>query len=309
MVLPEPKNSVLIIPTYNAGPFAAPLVAAIQSQTFMPTRWLVIDSSSKDKTVDIFKSAGAEILVIDPAQFDHGGTRQMAAELCSDREFLIYLTHDAIPASPDAFSKLLAGFSIGEVGLCYGRQLPRPRAEPIEAQARLFNYPEESSSTTPETARGEGARATFCSNSFSAYRASALHEVGGFPSGTIFGEDAIVAGRLLLAGWTKSYRADAEVIHSHDYSIVEEAKRYFDLGVLHAREPWIRDSFGAAEGAGFKFLRAQMYFLAAHAPWLIPAAFIRAAGKYAMYRLGISEARLPLKMKRQLSMNARFWRA
>lgn len=307
MALPEPENSVLLIPTYNAGPFAAPLVAAIQSQTFMPTRWLVIDSSSRDGTVDVFKSAGAEILIIDPSQFDHGGTRQLAADLCSDREYLIYLTHDAIPASPDAFSKLLAGFSKEEVGLCYGRQLPRPQADPIEAQARLFNYPEESSWTTPEMARKEGVRATFCSNSFSAYRASALHEVGGFPSGTIFGEDAIVAGRLLLAGWSKRYCADAAVIHSHNYSIFEEARRYFDVGVMHAREPWIRKSFGSAEGAGLAFLRDQMAYLARRSPALMPAAIVRTVAKYLFYRLGLKEADMPFGLKRRLSMNGRFW--
>lgn len=308
MALPKPENSALIIPTYNAGMFAVPLVAAIKRQTFMPTRWLVVDSFSKDGTGEVFRAAGAEVLTIDPSEFDHGGTRQMAAQLCHGREFLIYLTHDAVPASQDAFSELLSGFLESRVGLCYGRQLPRQKADPIEAQARLFNYPQESSWTTPETAQKEGVRATFCSNSFSAYRKSALKEVGGFPKGTIFGEDAIVAGRMLLAGWSKRYCADAMVVHSHSYSVFEEAQRYFDVGVLHAREPWIRKSFGSAEGAGLAFLSDQMSYLMRHSPGRIPAAITRTVAKYLFYRLGLREADLPFGLRRRLSMNKRFWK-
>lgn len=309
MATPTPQNTALIIPTYNAGPLAARMIEAIGRQGFMPGRWLVVDSSSKDGTADVFRRAGAEVMVISPADFDHGGTRQMAASICGESEFLIYLTHDAIPATTDAFAKLVAAFNDENVGVCYGRQLPRRGANAIEAQARLFNYPPVSLLTTPESARRQGVRATFCSNSFSGYRSSALRAVGGFPVKTIFGEDAVVAGRMLLAGWSKQYCAGAQVAHSHDYSIREEARRYFDVGALHAREPWIRESFGAAEGAGMVFLRGQIAYLLRRAPWLIPSAIVRAGVKYTFYRLGVSEARLPLSFKKRWSMNRRFWTA
>ena len=302
-----PQNTALIIPTYNAGALGPRLIQAARAQRFFPTRWLVIDSSSKDGTAESFRDAGAKVIVITPAEFDHGGTRQMAARLCPDREFLIYLTHDAIPANPQAFANLMASFDDEKTGFCYGRQLPRAEANAIEAHARLFSYPGDSFDLTPANAREFGVRATFCSNSFAAYRARALNEAGGFPSGTIFGEDAIMAGRLLLAGWTKRYCADAQVVHSHGYSISEEARRYFDVGVLHAREPWIRERFGGAEGAGWEFVTSQMAYLTRHAPWLIPSAILRVLVKYVVYRLGILEVRLPLNLKRRLSMNARFW--
>ena len=79
----------------------------------------------------------------------------------------------------------------------------------------------------------------FISNSFAAYRVSVLKEVGGFPDDVIFGEDMFVATKMLKAGYKIAYAAGACVYHSHDYSLWQEMKRYFDMGVFHAREPWI----------------------------------------------------------------------
>jgi len=76
-----------------------------------------------------------------------------------------------------------------------------------------------------ENARHRGFKAIFFSNSFGAYRRKALEEVGGFPKDVNFGEDTVVAGHLLLAGWKIAYAADAEVYHSHSYSICEEFQR------------------------------------------------------------------------------------
>jgi len=302
------RGSALIIPTLNAGNLADRLIEALAKQSFQANKFLVLDSQSTDGTADKFRNAGATVVEIERANFDHGGTRQFGADLCDDAEILIYLTQDAIPADPDAIARLVAALADPAIGVAYGRQLPRAEAGPIEVVARLFNYPATDTIVTPKSASGMGIKASFCSNSFSAYRASALAQVGGFPRGTIFGEDTIVAGRLLLAGWSKAYVSDAAVVHSHGYRIAEEARRYFDVGVLHSREHWLLESFGRAEGEGLAFLRMQMAYLLKHDPRLLASAFVRILVKYAAYRLGLMEARLPLTFKRKLSMSPRFWR-
>jgi rhamnosyltransferase len=308
MALDAGFHSALIIPTLNAGDLADRLIEALEKQTFKVDKFLVLDSQSNDATAEKFRRAGATVIEVERAKFDHGGTRQQGVELCADYEILIFLTQDAIPVDEHAIGRLVEAFDNPDVGVAYGRQLPRPEAGAIEAVARLFNYPPEDQIVTPKIARGLGIKASFCSNSFAAYRAKALAQVGGFPRGTIFGEDAIVTGRLLLAGWSKAYIGRAAVVHSHGYRIAEEARRYFDVGVLHARERWLLEAFGRAEGEGLAFIRAQMAYLLKHQPSVMLSAAARILVKYIAYRLGLIEARLPIGFKRRLSMSPRFWR-
>ena len=56
---------------------------------------------------------------------------------------------------------------------------------------------------------------------------------------TIFNEDMIYAGNLIQAGYGIAYAADAKVIHSHNYSCMQQFHRNFDLGVSQAEHPEI----------------------------------------------------------------------
>ncbi|MGC3173864.1 hypothetical protein ACPTH5_31195, partial [Pseudomonas aeruginosa] len=71
-----------------------------------------------------------------------------------------------------------------------------------------------------------------------------------FPEVVIGSEDAYVAARLPQAGYAVRYAASAEVYHTHDYRLLEEFRRYFDIGEFYGRERWIRAPVGRAGGAG-----------------------------------------------------------
>jgi rhamnosyltransferase len=185
--------------------------------------------------------------------------------------------------------------------------LPRKSAGPIEAHARLFNYPPESLLKSSADIPSLGIKAAFISNSFAAYRCSALREVHGFPMNTIVSEDTYVAAMMIEAGWKIKYCADAAVYHSHNYTMTQEFQRYFDLGVFHSREPWIRGRFGHAEGEGRKFVLSKLTFLRKKNKWLIPSALLRTVIKYLGFRLGFCEAYLPIKLKVWLSMQKNYW--
>jgi rhamnosyltransferase len=152
-----------------------------------------------------------------------------------------------------------------------------------------------------------GFKTIFISNSFAAYRRTALMEGGGFPKDVIFGEDTITAAKLLLGGWKIAYVAEAKVYHSHSYTWTQDFKRYFDIGVLHARESWLLEEFGGAGGEGGRFVRSELSYLWPRYWWLIPSALIRTALKLVGYRLGRIEKKLSLRWKRRLSMHRRFW--
>ncbi len=301
--------TALCIPTLDAQKGAEKLLASLARQTVRPDRFIVIDSSSGDATAKIFRDAGATVEIIDRREFNHGGTRQLGVRMLSDADLIVFLTQDAVPADTMALERLLGCFEDQQVAAGYGRQLPHPGAGPIEAHARLFNYPGESRTKTWMDRESLGIKTVFISNSFAAYRRSDLLEVGGFPDHLILGEDTYVAAKLLQAGKKIAYCAEARVFHSHNYTFSEEFRRYFDTGVLHAREPWIREKFGGAGGEGWRYLKSEMRYLLGRNPLLLPSAIIRTALKLAGFRLGLQERRLPLRLKRRLSMFRFFWRA
>lgn len=131
--------------------------------------------------------------------------------------------------------------------------------------------------------------------------------VGGFSSDVIFGEDTVVVARMHRAGWKTAYVADACVRHSHAYSIAEEFRRYFDIGVLHSRESWLIDQFGSASGEGRRFVTSELKYLLKHGVHRIPSAMARTAAKFLGYRIGRRESGIAPRLKYHLGLNRQYW--
>ena len=281
----------LIIPTLNGASWWDKVVEAVRAQGLAPRQVLVVDSQSEDGTVELARDCGFLVEQIGRTSFKHGGTRQWALQFFPRAQIVVYLTQDAILASENALATLLPAFDDPLVGAAYGRQLPRLLANPIEAHARLYNYPPASAIRSLECTATIGFKAIFFSNSFGAYRRTALEQVGGFPRELNFGEDTVVAARLLQHRWKIAYVAEAQAYHSHAYSCREEFQRYYRIGQLHASEPWLLHDFGQASGEGRRFVVSEMKYLGRHAPWLIPEASIRTALKYLGYKRGMQSTR------------------
>jgi rhamnosyltransferase len=279
-------NVCLCIPTLNAANSWNEFVYALRGQTLCPSEILVLDSSSTDDTVERANRDGCRVITIPREEFRHGGTRQRAAELASGADVIVYLTQDSILADKTSLARLVAAFEDATVGAAYGRQLPRPNANPIEAHARLLNYPPVSAKRSRESVAALGFKAVFFSNSFGAYRRIALEQAGGFPRELDFGEDTVVAARLLQSGWLIAYVAEARVYHSHAYTFREEFRRYYKIGQLHGTESWLLHEFGTASGEGRRFALSEIQYIARRAPWLIPQAVFRTGLKYFGYKFG-----------------------
>jgi rhamnosyltransferase len=303
----DPAEVAVIIPTLNAGRYLDSMIAALEQQAIPASSVLVIDSGSRDTTVERFRAYGAEVAGLGGRPFNHGGTRRYATQLRPDVKFYIMLTHDAVPASADTLDSILQAFDDPEIGMAYGRQLPRPGARAIERHARLYNYPAVSEVRCYADRERRGVKTTFCSDSFAAYRADALAAVGGFPEDCYFAEDQHIAGKMLINGYKIVYRADACITHSHDYSMSEDFRRYFDVGVWHRRDAWLVEEFGKAEGEGLKFILSEMRYLLRNNPLALPSAGIRTIAKYAGYKLGLREAHLTLEQKKKLAMQSFYW--
>jgi len=305
--MPKDKNYAVIVPTWNAEchwPRFAPALLACAP----PSRVVIVDSESTDRTPELAKRDGFRILSCPQREFNHGGTRQWATQFTGDAEIVVFMTQDAILAGPDALQRLLTAFDDPDVAAAFGRQLARPGAGPIEVHGRAFNYPAESNIRSLASRETMRFKAIFLSNSFAAYRRTALDAVGGFPTNVILGEDTVTAAHLLLRGWKIYYVADAAVYHSHDYSAWQEFQRYFDTGVLHSRERWLHEEFGKTGDEGKRFLRSELAYLWKTRPSAIPSALMRTAAKLAGYRLGSLESRLAVPLKKRLSMHKSFWK-
>ncbi|PZX52702.1 rhamnosyltransferase [Algoriphagus chordae] len=298
----------LFIPTLNAGPIWKEVLDGVAKQNYPISRLVIIDSGSTDGTLDLINEKACDLIQIDKKDFDHGGTRQMAAERYSDADIFVFLTQDAILAKPNAIEVMVQAIEENsELGMVYGRQLPHKNAKVLETHARLFNYPAESKVKSLEDADRYGIKTISCSNSFAAYRKTAFFEVGGFPVGSILGEDVLIAGKMLLNGWKMAYLSASKIHHSHDYSATEEFKRYFDIGVFHVNNQWIFENFGRAESEGFKYLKSELTYTFKHNPLLIPKCLIATGAKLVGYKLGLNYLSLPVGLRKSFSMTKAYW--
>ena len=295
-------KTAIVVMTRNPGEGIRQVLEQVNRQSLTFGRRIVVDSNSTDQTCAIAKQYGFEVLSLGVQTFNHGGTREWCVRQLGETEVVIFLTQDAVLAATDSAEKLLAYFDDDRVGAAYGRQLPQAGASKIAAHARLFNYGAEPQLKTYADRCELGIKTPFLSDSYAAYRLSALAEAGGFPERVIVCEDMYAGAKLLMKGYTIAYAADAEVYHSHDYDLVQEFRRYFDTGVFQKQEPWIRETFGAAEGTGLKLVKSQLwYLLRVGAYGEIVRAILGNAVKFFGYRLGLCYELLPQSLCRHLS--------
>ncbi|HBR6961995.1 glycosyltransferase family A protein [Klebsiella aerogenes] len=297
----------IAIPTYNGGELWQQVVDNLRKNVPENLLVQVIDSSSKDNTPQIAEEAGFDLLTIAGHDFNHGGTRNLAVERVNNQyDVVIFLTQDAIP-QPGFIENIVSVFNDDRVACAYGRQLPHDNANPLATHARMFNYPSKGYVCSAEDIPEMGLKTVFMSNSFSAYRLSIFNSLGGFPSDTILCEDMYFTAKAILNGYRVAYVANAIVKHSHNYNAIEEFKRYFDIGVFHKDEAWIRNKIGGAGGEGKKFILSEFSFLLKKAPLWIPIACINNLMKIIGYKIGLQYTRLPKNLIKSLSMHKRYW--
>lgn len=232
-----PKASV-IIPTKNPGSiFPKVLNAVLEQHTPWTYEVLVVDSGSKDRTIEICKTYSQVRLVqIHPQEFGHGKTRNYAASLC-DSEFVVFLTHDALPANSQWLANLINFIDQDQsIAGAFGRHLPYPQGNPFIARDLEMHF-SHFRDFWPQVIRIDnleryqqdiGYRQVlhFFSNNNSCLRKSVWLK---FPFPDVdFAEDQIWAKLVLEAGYSKAYVDSAQVYHSHDYYPFEHFQRSFD---------------------------------------------------------------------------------
>ena len=302
----------IIIPVCNPDEKFLHLLKALKTQSYENFSLLIIDSGERENYMSYLSGwNNAQVKKIPSDEFNHGGTRQLGIDLNPGRDIYVFFTQDAVLSDKTSLSNLISVFRDASVGCAYGRQLPHRDAGIFARVARDINYPAESHLRKMADKDLYGIKTAFLSNSFAAYRREALEAVGGFPAHTILCEDMYAAAKILGQGYSKAYVAEACVYHSHDYSIWQEFKRYFDFGVFHAREKWIRKTFGGAGGSGVDFVKREIAMIRQEPlrrqPCLFCEMVMRDSMKLLGYKLGMAEKYLSVEIKAKLSMTRRYW--
>lgn len=228
----------MIIPTKNGGPLFQRVLSSVLAQsTTWPFEVLVIDSGSSDGTTEFCESSpSVRLHSIRPEEFGHGTTRNLGVEMTSG-EFVAFLTQDALPADRFWLAELVRTTEATDnIAGTFGRHVAYPGSNPFVARNLDRHFAGFARGPTVvtrldnrerwDTDRRYRQRLHFFSNNNSCIRRTVWEEIP-FPN-VDFAEDQIWAQKVLEAGYAKAYANNAVVFHSHNYSVIDTARRSFD---------------------------------------------------------------------------------
>jgi O-antigen biosynthesis protein len=314
MSAPSPAVSV-VIPVKNGKRYLAELLDAVSRQRVDgEMELLVVDSGSSDGSPAIARSAGARVLEIEPSQFGHGSTRNMAAgEARGER--IVFLTQDATPASEDWLAQLVAPLDEQQrVGLAFGPHLPREDTSPMvarELEQFFGSFSPNGQVQIDDGIEAGNVRSGFFSNVNSALLRSCWNEVR-FRD-VDYAEDQAFARDAAAAGWKKAYVPAAAVRHAHDFAFTTFMRRYFD------EYAGLRDTIGHVEPASprralatvrkqvrgdVRYMRDAGYGRSSRIAWGARSGRHH-AGRALFSALGSRAERLPEGLRKRLSLEGR----
>ena len=297
----------VLIPVYRPDGKLTELLKRLKMQNYPIHRIILMNTEEKHFPAELTGVWDrVEVYHLAKEEFDHGGTRDRGVRM-STADLVVCMTQDAMPADETLIEELVKPFDDPEVWAAYARQLPKENCREVEKYTRSFNYPEESRIKGKEDLPILGINTFFCSNVCAAWRRDKYLELGGFVKRTIFNEDMIYAGTIVKKGGKIAYCADAQVVHSHNYSALEQFHRNFDLAVSQTMHPEI---FGGirSESEGIRLVKKSLsYCIRIGKPWLMIQVVTQSAGKLLGYKLGQQYERLPEKVILACTMNRKFW--
>ena len=302
----------VIIPIYKPDKALFALLDRLKAQS-LPIHKIILMNTGREYFARLIKEEefarkypNAEVHHLEKRDFDHGGTRHEAVG-CSDADIFVMMTQDAMPVDRHLVERLAEALT-GNVAVAYARQLPDAGSSEFEKASRQFNYPQASRVKTLEDLESLGIKTFFCSNVCAAYRRDIYDELGGFVRRAIFNEDMIYAAAAVRAGYGIAYEAQAQVVHSHNYTNLQQLRRNFDLGVSQAEHPEVF-AVVASESEGKRLVQETWrHFKEKRLLHRFPAFCLQCAFKYAGYLLGKHYEMLPRSLVHRITLNREYWR-
>ena len=304
----------VIIPTYKPDISLLTIIDDLEKQSLRPEHIIIMNTEEKYWD-HLIEKAGSDPLEkydniiikhVTKKEFDHGETRNQGVRL-SSADFFLMLTQDAFPRDKMLLSSLAKALDT-DVAAAYARQYPKTNCNLEERYSRKFNYPNEPMKKTQADVDTLGIKTYFCSNVCAMYRRDIYDRIGGFTKNTIFNEDMVYAGEACQKGYAICYVPDAGVIHSHNYTCLQQFHRNFDIGVSQAQHPEIFEAV-SSESEGKKMVSETIsHFRHIGKSYLIPHYIIMCGCRFTGYKLGKNYRKLPKGLCIALAMNKDYFK-
>ncbi|MFA6098842.1 MAG: glycosyltransferase family 2 protein [Patescibacteria group bacterium] len=215
------KVSIIIL-TKNGEEYLGGVLESIYTQKVgFKYEVIIIDSGSRDSTLDIIKKFPIQLIQIPPESFNHGGTRNLGAKKARG-EFIVFMNQDVTPVGSQWLQKLFKEIISQDVVAVYLKNLPRPGLNPLRKRELENDFPEQPrlqrlddpknfEALTNAEKRYACVFTTVCSIVKRSYFLEHPFKV------IEFGEDVAWAREVLLNGKAIAYDPSNSVIHSHNF--------------------------------------------------------------------------------------------
>jgi len=295
----------IVLPAKNAERYLPGLFAAFRCQEGVPPpEVIVMDSMSTDGTRALCEKEPGWRVVPEPA-FCHAETRNRGARAAAG-DIVVFLSQDALPRDARWLSRLLEPFTDPAVAAAYSRQEPYPDASPMEAFFLAHRFPGgETLYRRREGERPIDFESAFFSNVSSAVRRELLLKHP-FDASLIMSEDQQLSRDLQAAGHAVAYVPGSVVIHSHDYTLGEVFRRYFD-SVYSLRQIYRAHGLGTSASIGLRYLRSECLHMVRRHPLQLPYYLLYTAAKSLATVLAHAAGSLPRSWVRRCSMHRYYW--
>lgn len=290
----RPEATVAIL-TKDAGPGFASVLESIETQTYRGRcEVLVIDSGSRDGTLEAVRRIGARLIQIAPADFGHGKTRNLAARQAAGR-YLCFLSQDARPGDEGWLAHLVNACADPRVAGAYSRQVARPESSPMERYFLSTRYPASRHVRTVEPGARLSMSDIHFSNRSSCLRRDLLLEHP-YREDLPLAEDQCWARDMLARGHCLVYEPSSVVVHSHDYSLASVYRKWREVGRAFALIGGGGASRSSLPADGLVYVAAEFRYLLRHCPWWLPYAVLYDLTKFVGYTAG--KASRPVRGRR-----------
>lgn len=233
MATNEIRTISIIFLSYNglSDHYQETLQMAQRQNVNCETEIIVIDSGSTDGTIDFVKKHNDITLhQIANSEFGHGKTRQLGAQLAHG-EFVVFLTQDATPANDQWLMGLIKKIESDDrlVAVC-SRVLPRDNAMAIRKYGVMAEW---CAGGDDFVVSGEDSADYRIHDISTIYRRDFLLEH--HFDDVSFGEDVLIAKKILENGFSYGFASESVVKHSHDYTIKKTYKRNIEDGKFNRK--------------------------------------------------------------------------
>ena len=229
----EPGVSI-ILRSFNEGWALRDTLPALQAQDYKDWELIVIDSGSSDGSVELIQRARPRQFV-QIAPHDYNPARVLNHGMQLARSALaVFLNADATPVGIQWLRPLVTALKDPQTAAVFGRQIPRPHCQAVYA----CDY---------ERCFGRRRESAGWDHFFSMVNSGLRHDIWaqrGFDERMQYSEDDEYTRWCRVQGYAVRYVPQSVVIHSHNYTPVQAAKRsYGEAYALAAVWPGQRRDF------------------------------------------------------------------